>query len=262
VTGIPHPASAPKNIPNPGFANDTGEPDTGLASALEVYARERGGPDRTTAEDAVHAALPGTRLLIPVVAVLGETTRDAAGRAMEKDSSMAVPTINAPGGRRALPAFTGTAALTRWRSDARPVAVFAHDAARAALQERADTLLIDLGGPAPFPVAGARLYLLARGGEPVAPIEDPAVADAVRALLEDCAAVRAAYLEPDGGTDLTLRLVLAAGMDRAAVQRAAELLAADLAADPVLRVALARGLALALHPPGTPEPAALLYRRA
>ncbi|WP_245797484.1 SseB family protein [Mangrovactinospora gilvigrisea] len=252
-----------KSLPDTGFANDTGEPDAELAAALDAWVRAQGAADAAelrAAEDAVHAALPGTRLLVPVVAVLGEVEETADGHAVEKSSDMAVPTINSPdGSRRALPAFTGTAALARWRADARPVAVPAHTAARAALQERADTLLLDLGGPAPFPVSGARLYLLARGGERRAPVDDPAVAEAVRGHLAGCEPVSAAYLEQREGADLTLRLVLAGGVGREEIQRAAGDLAERLAADPVLRTVLVDGLSLALHPPGTPAPSNLLY---
>lgn len=228
---------------------------------MHAYAEQYDGEGRVAAEDAVHAALPGTRLLVPVVAMLDEAETDEAGRQREKSSDMAVPTIEASDGRRALPAFSSVEALSRWSAEARPVAVRAHEAARAALQERADTLLLDLGGPAAFPVAGARLFLLARGGEPIEPLHDPAVADAVRTRLEQAPSVRAGYLEPGSGSDLTLRLVLVAGLDRDAVRQVAHDLASELAADRVLRAILARGLDLALHPPGTPVPHEPLFSR-
>ncbi|SCD76500.1 SseB protein N-terminal domain-containing protein, partial [Streptomyces sp. DvalAA-14] len=66
------------------------------------------------------AALHGARLLVPVVALLGEAETGPDGLRREKTSDMAVPTIQAPDGRRALPAFTSTASLARWRPDARP----------------------------------------------------------------------------------------------------------------------------------------------
>ena len=69
------------------------------------------------------AALHGARLLVPVVAVLGEAETGPDGLRREKTSDMAVPTIQAPDGRRALPAFTST---ERWPAGAptpAPVAV-------------------------------------------------------------------------------------------------------------------------------------------
>ena len=54
----------------------------------------------------------------------------------------------------ALLAFTGTATLTGWNPEARPVAVPAAVAARAAVQERAAALVVDVAGPVPFVVEG------------------------------------------------------------------------------------------------------------
>ncbi|MEU2841877.1 SseB family protein, partial [Streptomyces sp. NPDC007076] len=98
---------AQKNIPDPGYSDDDGTADPALTEALAAWAEDRGavGP--------VLEALKGTRLLVPVVAVLGEVEEDENGLRREKTSDMAVPTLQA-GGRRALPAFTSTASLALW----------------------------------------------------------------------------------------------------------------------------------------------------
>ncbi|MYS20752.1 MULTISPECIES: SseB family protein, partial [unclassified Streptomyces] len=107
-------------MPDPGFADDDGSAAPALAAALADYARDRTTPRAGAAERAVVAALHGARLLVPVVALLGEAETGPDGLRREKTSDMAVPTIQAPDGRRALPAFTSTASLARWRPDARP----------------------------------------------------------------------------------------------------------------------------------------------
>ncbi|MFT4264774.1 MAG: SseB family protein, partial [Nocardioides sp.] len=63
----------------------------------------------------------------------------------------------------ALLAFTSLATLHAWRPDARPVPVSARDAARAALQDGADAIVIDLAGPTAYPVEGDDLLALASG---------------------------------------------------------------------------------------------------
>ncbi|MEU6852672.1 SseB family protein, partial [Actinacidiphila alni] len=83
-----------KNIPDPGFSDDDGTADAALAAALADYARDAG------TEPAVIEALHGARLLVPVVAVLGEAETGEDGLRREKSSDMAVPTIQAPDGRR------------------------------------------------------------------------------------------------------------------------------------------------------------------
>ncbi|MYV71110.1 SseB family protein, partial [Streptomyces sp. SID2131] len=104
-----------KNIPDPGFSDDDGTADPRLAAALAAWAEDR------TAHGPVLAALREARLLVPVVAVLGEVETDENGLRREKTSDMAVPTLTA-GDRRALPAFTSTASLALWDPQARPVA--------------------------------------------------------------------------------------------------------------------------------------------
>lgn len=107
---------ANKNIPDPGFSDDDGSADPRLSAALAAWAEDR------AAVGPVLDALKGARLLVPVVAVLGEVEEDENGLRREKTSDMAVPTLKA-GSRTALPAFTSTASLARWDPAARPVAV-------------------------------------------------------------------------------------------------------------------------------------------
>jgi hypothetical protein len=76
---------------------------------------------------------------------------------------MATVLLTGRDGRRALLAFTGLAALRRWRPDARPVPVAASLAARSALQEGADALVVDAAGPTPYAVEGELLAGLAQG---------------------------------------------------------------------------------------------------
>jgi hypothetical protein len=241
-----------KNIPDPGFSADDGSADAALAGALAAYARDRG------TEAAVIGALHGARLLVPVVAVLGEAETGDDGLRREKSSDMAVPTIQAPDGRRALPAFTSVAALARWRPDARPVAVPLPQALRALAHEGADTLLIDIAGPVTYELTGPALRAAALGPGRADPIAEPAVREALRAAVAAEPGVLRAHLTPGTGGDGTLGLVLAPGAD---VQGTGRRIAAALAADDVLRAGLVRGLDLALLPPDADPPGEPLFTR-
>ncbi|NEB92854.1 SseB family protein, partial [Streptomyces bauhiniae] len=178
-----------KNIPDSGFSDDDGSADPRLSAALAAWAEDRAalGP--------VLEALKGARLLVPVVAVLGEVEVDENGLRREKTSDMAVPTLKAAG-RTALPAFTSTASLARWDPAARPVAVPLHQALQAAAHEKADTVVLDLAGPVPFELTGPALLALAEGRTSVDPLTDPAVVAAVRAAVAAEPAVRSAHLGP------------------------------------------------------------------
>lgn len=237
-----------KNIPDPGFAGDDGSADPRLAAALAAYAD---APDDPGAVPRVLTALAGTRVLVPVVALLGESEVDGAGLRRDKTSDMAVPTLEVPGGRRALPAFTSTAALARWDPAARPVAVPLPQAVRAAVAERADTVVLDVAGPVPYELTGPALLAAAEGRGSTDPLADPAVVAAVTAVVAAAAGVRAASLARAGEADGTLALAPAPGAAPADVARR---VAEALAADPVLRARLVRGLDLALLPPDATLP--------
>ncbi|MFH8795222.1 SseB family protein [Streptomyces sp. NPDC017941] len=241
---------ANKNIPDPGFSDDDGSADPALAAALAAWQQDR------TAHGPVLEALAGARLLVPVVAVLGEVEEDENGLRREKTSDMAVPTLKA-GHRTALPAFTSTAALALWDPGARPVAVPLHQALKAAAHEQADTIVLDLAGPVPYELNRPALIALAEGRRSADALTDPAVVAAVRAVVAAEPAVLRAHLGP-GTADGTLALVLDPA---AAPAPAARRVAETLAADETLRARLVRGLDLALLPAEATPPGEPLYVR-
>jgi hypothetical protein len=209
-----------------------------VASALAAYAAGE------ATEHSVLTAVAASRLLVPVVAVLAE----ADSRGAEKETEMALPTLIGDDGRKAVIAFTSTETIKRWRADARPVPVPAVRLWPAAESERAQAVVIDVAGPVPLVVEGARLRALAQGEPPPRAHEDADIRAAAASVFPGCT------LGP-GDADAELVITLgpadqAAGdpaaraaqqADRqAAVQAAARQLAARLA--PRLR----RGIAVRL----------------
>jgi len=73
-----------RTIPDPGFAGDDGTAPETLTVALAAYDAD---PDAGYLQ--ALAALCTSRLLVPVVAVLGEVGYDEAGLAHDKSSDMA-----------------------------------------------------------------------------------------------------------------------------------------------------------------------------
>jgi len=147
-----------RTIPDPGFAGDDGTAPETLTVALAAYDAD---------PDALHAAtlhvLQDARLLVPVVAMLGEVEHDEAGLAHDKSSDMATVLMRGRDGRTALLAFTGSDALRRWDPEARPVPVPARRAAEAAVQDDAEALVVDVAGPVRFVVETDDLHELAQG---------------------------------------------------------------------------------------------------
>ncbi|MBT2384760.1 SseB family protein [Streptomyces sp. ISL-11] len=244
-----------KNIPDPGFSDDDGSADVALAEALAAWAATPADP---AVEGRVLTCLRAARLLVPVVAVLGEVETGPDGLKREKTSDMAVPTLQAPDGRKALPAFTSIEMLARWRADARPVAVPLHQALQAAAHEKADTIVLDLAGPVTYQLTGPALLALAEGRTSVDPLTDPSVADALRSVLVAEPGVLRAHLGPARDADGTLALTL---VEDSAHHEVVRRVAQALAANDVLRGRLVQGLDMALVPAGAALPGEPLFQR-
>ena len=211
---------------NPGgqqFRADRGAADPRVTAALAAHQAGQGS------EQAALTALAAARLLVPVVAVLVDGTA-AQG---DKDSEMVLPTLIGRDGRTAVLAFTSLDALARWRPEARPVPAEADRVWRAAVADGC-AVVIDVAGPVPLAVEGARLAALAAGQPVPPPHEDPDVHAEVQAAVAAEPAIAGFSLAPGrpGVTDLAVRLQQArpgpAGEWGPAVNRAAAGIAARL----------------------------------
>jgi hypothetical protein len=215
---------------NPGgqqFRGDRGAADPRVTAALVAYQAGQGS------EQAALTALATARLLVPVVAVLA----DGSATQGDKDSEMVLPTLIGRDGRPAVLAFTSLDALTRWRPEARPVPAEADRVWRAAVADGC-AVVIDVAGPVPLAVEGARLAALAAGQPVPPPHEDPDVHAEVRAATAAEPAIAGFSLAPPrhDGADLAVTLHLARTRPAPspetgpAVNRAAAGIAARLAA--------------------------------
>ena len=200
---------------NPGgqqFRGDRGAADPLLTAALAAYQVGQGS------EQAALTALAAARLLVPVIAVLGHgaatdgAATDGAPTAPrgDKDSEMVLPTLIGRDGRPAVLAFTGLDALARWRPDARPMPAEADRVWRAAVADGC-AVVIDVAGPVPLAVEGARLAALAASQSVPLPYDDPDVRAEVHAAIAAEPVIAGFSLAPgrDGGPDLTVTLHLA-----------------------------------------------------
>lgn len=239
------------------FPGDDGSADPAAAAALAAFASGR------ASEHAALVALAGCRLLVPVVAVLtgaedtpataaapprGQDrpgapacpepprtprarTRRARETRREKTSEMALPTLVGHDGRHAVLAFTSAAALAAWRPDARPVLTPASRVWQAGAHE-ADAVVIDVAGPVPLTVEGARLAALAEGRPAPAPHEDPDLLAAAQTAAASEPQVARVRLLPGGeNSDLAVELTLRSrGRGKADVAPAIRGIAAGIAA--------------------------------
>jgi hypothetical protein len=166
------------------------------------------------------------------------------GLRRDKSSEMALPTLIGADGRAALPAFTCMDSLARWRPDARPVPVSAAQVWQTGAQE-ASAVVVDVAGPVPFAVDGARLAALAEGRPAPEPHDDPDVMALVRGLVTAEPAIAGFGLQPGRhGTDLTICLVPGPTVTQAQMRDAVERVSAGVMAGADGRVR--RGIEVAL----------------
>jgi SseB protein N-terminal domain len=219
------------------FRDDDGAADPRAAAALTAYLAGQGS------EQAALSALAASRLLVPVVAMLAAGSPRAARG--DKNSEMVLPTLIGRDGRPAVLAFTGLDALARWRPDARPVPVEADRVWRAAVSGGC-AVVIDVAGPVPLAVEGARLAALAARRPVPAPHEDPDVRAEVQAALAaepGIAGFSLAAARSDG-TDLAVTVRLTTGDWESVLNRAANGITARLAGR------LRRGIEFSVAVPG------------
>ncbi|MGH3473761.1 MAG: SseB family protein [Aeromicrobium sp.] len=145
-----------RSLAEPAFPDDDGTADPALAEAF--------GDDTR-----VLAAVGGVRVFVPVVALLDNLPANG-----DKEADMAAILMTGADGRTALLAFSSVATMKAWNPDARPVPVWGRQAARAALDEGASAVLLDLASPSFTVLETADVEHLAAGHRLVSTDAGPA----------------------------------------------------------------------------------------
>ena len=211
-----------RSLAEPAFPTDDGTADPRMRALIASAA---------AGEVPVLAAarkLREARLLTAVVAVL-DALDEAGG---DKDSHMAVVSMVSESGERGLLAFTGVDSVAGWDPQARPVPALGRDVARAAIEDGAAAVVIDVSGPHRLVFDGPALIALADD------LDLPAATAMLKAALAPltgngwAAAKIIDARSLDAGVDVLVELVAATGSHPAGrlltdlAQQAAGLIAA------------------------------------
>ncbi|RIJ01661.1 SseB family protein, partial [Clavibacter michiganensis subsp. insidiosus] len=165
-------------------------------------------------------ALRDARLLIPLVARLGEEGEGAHGLTADKSAELSIITVAGPDGRTVMPVFTSVAAMGRWNARARPVPADAVRVALAAASEETDLVVVDPGSDTEFVLRRPAVWAVARSLPWIPSPEDPEVAAALEAsVVEEPAVVSLSTAPGDPrarleGPELLIALELVDGLDR------------------------------------------------
>jgi len=126
------------------FADDDG-------SAPEEFVRAISGfRSGDLGQASVVDALRGTRLLVPLLAQLGESEIGANGLKVDKSAELSIVTVKAPDDQDALVVFSSVTAMQRWNPTARPVPTDAIRVCLAAASQLSTRVVIDPGSDSEF----------------------------------------------------------------------------------------------------------------
>ncbi|WBL18688.1 SseB family protein [Citricoccus sp. NR2] len=184
--------------------------DDGLASAAWIEASERfmsGVAD----EAEVVAALSNVRVFAAVVPTLAEeSTHEVAAEDGvhvhgDKQADVALVTLQAADGRRAMPVFTSVPALTAWHTEARPVATWMPRACLSAVDEGSDLVVIDPGQELTFVVRRPAVWSLAQQRNWVPSYQDETLAADLHDIVSLVPGLQRLALAPGRGVATRLK---------------------------------------------------------
>lgn len=236
--------------PTSPFARDDGSADPVLAGVLAAHTA-----GRASVGDVV-AALAGARVLVAILPHGRDAVpADVAARAAYEPaaSRAAVIGMAAGDGRAAMPVFTSVAALAAWRADARPVPTAAAQAARGALAEGWQVVVLDPAGPAPVRLPRPAVVALAQGTAWRPAVRDGTVDDEVAAAivsaLTGIEALGACGIVPGARGEVAVELAVRPGLDRAGLEAVVARVNQALAGDEIVATRV-DSLELRLRPAG------------
>ena len=201
------------------FAADDGSTPPAFAKAIAAFrAMDATDEKRPFAHAALIDAVRASRFLIPLVAEAGDEGVNAEGLRVDKTQELAIVRVKGPDGQSVLPIFSSVAAMSAWRSDARPVPADGRRAAVSALTDDCAWVVIDPTSDTELVVRHPALRAIA-AEQPWVPVHvDDAVREAVAVTITSDARIRdfaLATADPGArgsGHDLIIRLDLEPGL--------------------------------------------------
>jgi hypothetical protein len=201
------------------FSNDDGSANPALISALAEFRANPGDPRL------VFVAFAASRLLIPLLADLGESGEGAHGQTVDKSADLSIVTVQTPDGQTGLPVFSSVEAMSRWNRNARPVPTDAIRVALAAASEGNTRIVLDPGSETEFVFRRPAIKAMAMQQQWVPSFLNQEVGQAFAATIDEIEpSVLAIYLEAGDplcrlqGAELQISLKVIAGLNPDEVQ--------------------------------------------
>jgi hypothetical protein len=195
------------------FADDDGSARAELIAAIHEF---HSSGDATN----VFVEFSKSRLLIPLIAELGESGEGAHGQKVDKSADLSIVTVQTPDKQTGLPVFSSVETMRAWNKDARPVP---SDAIRAALSAATDgttRIVLDPGSETEFAFRRSAIAALAQQKSWQPPQLDQKVNAAFKAGIENEVTIQEIFitsLDPMSrlaGPELKVELKVRVGLDK------------------------------------------------
>ncbi|MFT2817697.1 SseB family protein [Leifsonia sp. A12D58] len=199
------------------FQTNTHADDDGSAPA-QLIAAVMAFRSREAGEESVIDAIRGARLLIPLIAELGEAGVGEHGHVIDKTQELSIITVAGPDGRNVLPVFSSATAMAIWNPTARPVPSDGVRVALAAAQEKTDVVVLDPTTETEFVLRRPALWAIAQSKPWTPSYASATIASAFReSIASELAVINVELVagDPDArlaGPELIVRLELVQGL--------------------------------------------------
>ena len=220
--------------PHP-FDGDDGSTPPALAQALSLWRENHNGEAMT----AVIEALRTSRVLVPLLAEAGDLGYTPEGKKVEKTQELSIVTVEGPDGLPVALMFSDVAALTTWRSDARPVPVEATKVAAWVLDDQMARAVLNAGWEDECVIRRGGIVSLLSAEPYNPPVDDPVVERDIALAFEgqhDVSFLLRSGWELMGGNgpDLIVEVALPPGLSAGELRERQGQWASVWAASPVL----------------------------
>lgn len=151
------------------FSEDDGKAPQGLIQAIKNFRAGEVGAE------AVVDQLRVSRLLVPLLANLGESDTGALGLKVDKSAELSIVTVKSPDDQDSLVVFSSVQAMASWNQSARPVPTDAIRVCLAAASQMSTRVVLDPGSDSEFVIRRPAIAKIAQSLSWLPPENNPEI---------------------------------------------------------------------------------------
>jgi hypothetical protein len=160
------------------FANDDGKAPAELIEAIKNFRAGQVGAEVVIDQIRV------SRLLVPLLANLGESEEGAHGHKVDKSAELSIVTVKSPDDQDSLVVFSSVETMTSWNKESRPVPTDAIRVSLAAASQMSTRVVLDPGSETEFVIRRPAIAKIAQSLPWIPPEKNPEVLKILKESIE------------------------------------------------------------------------------